>query len=121
MSQPDGRLYRSYKDGQARFNAYLEDYAALMRGLIALYEAPSICAGWARPTRLTQLMFAQFHDAATVVSSRPGVDHERWWCGARISSTMPFPAAMRWRRRALLRLAVLLDKPAYRHEAGRIC
>ncbi len=28
MSQPDGRLYRSYKDGRARFNAYLEDYAA---------------------------------------------------------------------------------------------
>ncbi|MEZ4554847.1 MAG: hypothetical protein R2854_00085 [Caldilineaceae bacterium] len=36
--QPDGRLYRSFKDGlpQARFNAYLEDYAALVRGLIAL-------------------------------------------------------------------------------------
>jgi uncharacterized protein YyaL (SSP411 family) len=48
MSQPDGRLYRSYKDGRARFNAYLEDYAALVRGLIALYERPSICAGWAK-------------------------------------------------------------------------
>jgi len=34
-----GRLFRSYKDGQARFNAYLEDYACLVDGLISLYEA----------------------------------------------------------------------------------
>jgi uncharacterized protein YyaL (SSP411 family) len=35
----DGRLFRSYKDGRARFNAYLEDYACLMDGLISTYEA----------------------------------------------------------------------------------
>ena len=35
----DGRLRRSYKDGQARFNGYLEDYAMVADGLIALHEA----------------------------------------------------------------------------------
>jgi uncharacterized protein YyaL (SSP411 family) len=34
-----GRLLRSYKDGRARFNAYLEDYACLIDGLLSLYEA----------------------------------------------------------------------------------
>src|SRR5690606_8667614 len=34
MSQADGRLYRSYKDGRARFNAYLEDYTAFARSLV---------------------------------------------------------------------------------------
>ncbi|MEX2304397.1 MAG: thioredoxin domain-containing protein, partial [Bryobacterales bacterium] len=35
----DGRLLRSYKDGQASHNAYLDDYAFLTAGLIDLYEA----------------------------------------------------------------------------------
>jgi uncharacterized protein YyaL (SSP411 family) len=34
-----GRLLRSYKDGQARHNAYLDDYGFLTAGLIDLYEA----------------------------------------------------------------------------------
>ncbi len=37
----DGRLLRSYKDGQAKFNAYLDDYAFLTAGLLDLYEATS--------------------------------------------------------------------------------
>lgn len=37
----DGRLYRSYKDGQARHMAYLDDYAFLTAGLLDLYEASS--------------------------------------------------------------------------------
>jgi len=35
----DGRLLRSWKDGQARITGYLEDYAMVGAGLIALYEA----------------------------------------------------------------------------------
>ncbi|HXT36612.1 MAG TPA: thioredoxin domain-containing protein [Chloroflexota bacterium] len=34
----DGRLYRTAKDGVARLNGYLEDYAFLADGLLALYE-----------------------------------------------------------------------------------
>src|SRR5262249_57489836 len=32
------RLLHSYKDGRARFNGYLDDYANLVDGLFALYE-----------------------------------------------------------------------------------
>jgi hypothetical protein len=35
----DGRLLRSWKDGQARITAYLEDHAMVGAGLLALYEA----------------------------------------------------------------------------------
>src|SRR5262249_27205682 len=34
----DGRLLRSYKDGDARFNGYLEDYANLIDGLLEIYQ-----------------------------------------------------------------------------------
>jgi hypothetical protein len=37
----DGRLLRSYKDGQARHNAYLDDYAFVIAGLLDLYETTS--------------------------------------------------------------------------------
>ena len=35
----NGRLLRSYKDGQSKFDAYLEDHAYLADGLLALYQA----------------------------------------------------------------------------------
>lgn len=38
LRDANGRLKRSYKDGQARLNGYLEDYANLAEGLLALYE-----------------------------------------------------------------------------------
>jgi ATP-binding cassette subfamily B protein len=34
----DGRLLHSYKDGRARFNAYLDDYAFAASGLLTLFE-----------------------------------------------------------------------------------
>jgi hypothetical protein len=37
--QRDGRLLHSYKDGVARIDGFLEDYAYLIDGLLALYEA----------------------------------------------------------------------------------
>jgi uncharacterized protein YyaL (SSP411 family) len=43
----DGRLQRSHRAGQTRFNAYLEDYAGMIFGLIELYEA-SFDSQWLR-------------------------------------------------------------------------
>jgi uncharacterized protein YyaL (SSP411 family) len=36
--QPKDRLLRSWRNGQASHNAYLEDYAGLILGLLALYQ-----------------------------------------------------------------------------------
>ncbi len=35
----NGKLYRSWRDGEARYTAYLEDHAALGLGLLSLYQA----------------------------------------------------------------------------------
>ena len=119
MSQPDGRLYRSYKDGQARFNAYLEDYAAFVRSLIALYEATFDLRWLGEAARLTQIMFAQFHDAAGGFF-QTGVDHEQLVARRKDFVDNAIPSGNSLAAEALLRLAILLEKPAYRDEAGRI-
>ena len=38
---PDGRLLRTYSQGQAKLNAYLDDYAFFVDGLISLHRATS--------------------------------------------------------------------------------
>lgn len=39
MRTPEGTLLHSCKDGQARLNAYLDDYACLIDGLVDVYQA----------------------------------------------------------------------------------
>ena len=58
----DGRLLRSFMDGEARIDAYLEDYANLIDALISLYEATfdADWIGWARD--LATRMVDEFWD-----------------------------------------------------------
>ena len=39
LRKPDGRLFHRYRDGEAEFEAFLNDYTYLTMGLIELYEA----------------------------------------------------------------------------------
>ena len=60
--QRDGRLLRSWKDGDARIGGFLEDYAFFIDGLLALYRA-TLDARWLdEAIRLTDLMVADFGD-----------------------------------------------------------
>jgi uncharacterized protein YyaL (SSP411 family) len=38
LRTPEGRLLRTYKNGEAKINGYLEDYANLIDGLLELYQ-----------------------------------------------------------------------------------
>jgi uncharacterized protein YyaL (SSP411 family) len=38
LRQEDGRLLHSWKNRDARFNGYLEDYSYLIEGLLELYR-----------------------------------------------------------------------------------
>jgi len=58
----DGRLLRSYKDGQAKFNAYLDDYAFLAAALIDLYEATFEEVYLRRAIEFIETVLARFWD-----------------------------------------------------------
>ncbi|MBI4671873.1 MAG: thioredoxin domain-containing protein [Chloroflexi bacterium] len=58
----DGRLKRSYKDGQARLNGYLEDYANLAEGLLALYETTFDEKYWVAARELADKILEHFTD-----------------------------------------------------------
>lgn len=58
----NGRLLRSYKDGQSRFDAYLEDHAYLADGFLALFQA-TFDVRWLEEARaLADEMLARFWD-----------------------------------------------------------
>ena len=60
----ENRLYRSWRGGQARHNAYLEDYAALCLGLIALYQADGNIRWYEWAVSLGSEMKTNFTDSA---------------------------------------------------------
>lgn len=64
MRRADGRLLRSWNAsrGEARLNAYLEDYANLAEGLLALYETTFEERWFIATLELTNTMLAHFAD-----------------------------------------------------------
>jgi uncharacterized protein len=56
------RLLRSWRDGKAQHNAFLEDYAALILGLLALYESDHNTRWYASADMLTRGMIDHFRD-----------------------------------------------------------
>jgi uncharacterized protein len=70
------RLLRTWKDSRAKLNGYLEDYANLTEGLIALYEA-TFDPRWLREARgLAGSMVDQFWSDALGGFYDTGNDHE---------------------------------------------
>src|SRR5690606_18919486 len=58
--RPDGRLLRSYKDGIAKIDAFLEDHALLADALVSLYQA-TLDPRWLREARsVADAMLAAF-------------------------------------------------------------
>jgi len=60
--QRDGRLLRSWKNGDARIAGFLEDYAFFIDGLLALYRATLDSRWLDEALRLADLMVVEFGD-----------------------------------------------------------
>ncbi len=60
--QKDGWLLRAWKNGQAKLNGYLEDYANFADGLIELFQVSGEMKYLTEARRLADLMIAEFWD-----------------------------------------------------------
>lgn len=60
----DGILFRSWREGKAKVPAYLEDYAALILALLALYEANFDSRWYSTAVKLAEKMLLSFSDAS---------------------------------------------------------
>ena len=73
----DGRLLRTWKAGSAaKYNGYLEDYAYLADGLLALYQATFDLHWLQEAQKLADLMLAHFWDADKGAFFSTSDDHE---------------------------------------------
>ncbi len=77
LRRPDGRLLHSWRQGQARLDAYLDDYASLISALAALYQAGFDQRGYvAAAVELADTMIALFADGEAGGFFYTASDHE---------------------------------------------
>jgi uncharacterized protein YyaL (SSP411 family) len=103
----DGRLLRTWKDGRAKLLGYLEDYAMVADGLLALHEA-TLDARWLDAARrLGQAMLDLFWDPGAEGFFDTGRDHESLVVRPRGLFDSAVPCGSSVAADVLLRLAVL--------------
>jgi uncharacterized protein YyaL (SSP411 family) len=73
----NGRLFATYKDGQAHLNAYLDDYAYLLAALIEVLQAEFDPGTLAFAEDLAEVLLEQFEDRENGGFFFTSHDHER--------------------------------------------
>jgi hypothetical protein len=113
----DGRLLRSWKNGEARLRGYLEDYAMVAAALLEVYEA-TFERRWLDAARaLADDMLGLFWDEGLEGFYDTGHDHEKLIVRPRNLYDNAVPCGTSVAIEALLRLAVLTGEAAYEARA----
>jgi uncharacterized protein YyaL (SSP411 family) len=115
-----GRLLRTYKDGRAKLNAYLEDYAMLAEGLLALYQATFELRWLQEAQALADLMLAHFWDADKGGFFSTSDDHEALIARPKEVVDNAMPSANASAASVLLTLGKLLGNEMYERHAVAI-
>ena len=113
----NGRILRTYKDGRARLNGYLEDYAFLADGLLALYEASFDPRWFAEAKRLIDEAITLFADQQNGGFFDTGSDHEALISRPKDIMDNATPAGNSVAVDVLLRLAAFTGEETYRRYA----
>jgi uncharacterized protein YyaL (SSP411 family) len=116
----DGRaLKRSYKDGVARFNAYLEDYALLAGAMLDMYQASLDSAWLERARMLADVILDRFLDRQKGGFYFTSDDHEALITRSKAAFDGSTPSGNSAAVMALLRIGEYTGEDRYRAEAER--
>ena len=114
----DGRLLRTYRDGQAKLLGYLEDYSFVIDGMLALYEATFDLRWLEEAVTLADSMIELFWDEGIGGFYDTGSDHETLVVRPRDVFDNAQPCGGSVASDVLLRLAVFTGKSDYSAKAA---
>ena len=115
----DGRLLASYKDGKARFSAYLDDYVFLAEGLLELLQCEWRSDYLAWITELADCLLAHFEDPEAGGFFFTADDQEQLIHRPKSLSDDSTPSGNGVAASVLRRLGLLLGEPRYLEAANR--
>jgi uncharacterized protein len=117
LRDDQGRLLRSWKDGQAKLNAYLEDHAFLLEALLTLYESSFEPRWFGEARALADSMIERFADDDKGGFFETSSDHEQLVARRKDLEDHPIPAGNSSAAYGLLRLAALTGEHRYEEHA----
>jgi len=110
MRTPDGRLLHTYRDGRAKLNGYLDDYANLIDGLTRLFEVSGEPRWLDAALGLVGVMRSEFTDTEGGGFYYTGNGHEALITRPRQSHDEATPSGNAMAATALLRLGALTGR-----------
>jgi uncharacterized protein len=113
----DGALLRTWKDGVAKFNGYLEDYAFLIEGLVTLYETTGEFRWLTKALALSVVMIQEFWDEDAGGFFFTGKSHENLIVRSKDFFDNATPSGNSVAALVLLKLAVFSGKEEYHNLA----
>jgi len=113
MRRDDGRLLHTYRKGEARLDAYLDDYAALANSLVTLYEACFDERYLDRAVELTETMLGHFRDSDAGGFFFTADDHEELILRQKDITDNAVPSGSALAATLLLRLGKLTGRSNY--------
>jgi uncharacterized protein len=120
MRQPDRKLYATARAGRAHLNAYFDDYAFMIQGLIDLYET-DFDERWLREAlELEQVTADQFEDGERGGYYSTSHDHERLIARLKNPHDGALPSGNGVMAQNLLRLAELTGRVELARRAERV-
>jgi len=113
MRRKDGRLLHTWRNGQAKVDGFLDDYACVANGFVSLYETTFDERWIDRAAELCDTMLAHFRDATGGGFFYTADDHEQFIARNKDFQDSSVPSGNGMAATVLSRLGILLGKSEY--------